>query len=534
MKSDTRDTMHINESPATFAKNSNDRGSRTGTKFLLCVVLAIVTLAVYWQVGNHQFLNFDDDVYVTDNQHIASGFTSNNIVWAFTSVDAANWHPITWLSHMADVQFYGMNPRGHHLTNVAIHTTSALLLFLLLFRMTNAAWQSFFVASLFALHPLHVESVAWVAERKDVLSALFCFLTLIFYAEFVAHRKPSQYAFSLFCFVLGLMSKPMLVTLPFVMLLLDLWPLGRLRDEQLMPSLRPRLSRTAILVVEKIPFFACSLLSGLITLFAQSKGGAIVSLAGVSFRLRSENALIAYIKYIGKALWPHDLAIFYPLPLAIPLWQVISSLSILFLLSAASVRTVRSHPYIAVGWFWFFITLLPVIGLLQVGSQSMADRYSYIPLIGLFIMAAWGVPWLTRGLRYQSIILSMLAGAIIIASAVSTWQQLGYWRDNISLYRHTIQITTDNYMIYNNLGNALAEREYLDYAILEYKNALRINPNYADAHVNLGLALGRQGNLDAAIREFRVAVREEPNNLKAHQCLKLALIRQRMSDVTSK
>jgi tetratricopeptide (TPR) repeat protein len=495
---------------------------RTSSVALLSIALIVIILAVYMQVGNHQFLNFDDEVYVTRNAHITSGITGKNIIWAFTSFDEANWHPITWLSHMTDVRFYGLSPRGHHLTNVAIHTVSSVLLLLLLFRLTGAPWQSSFVAFLFALHPLHVESVAWVAERKDVLSALFWFLTLLFYAEYVARRKPALYILALFSFVLGLMSKPMLVTLPVVMLLMDFWPLGRYQHAQ-RQGLRQYFGRATALVKEKIPFFLCSFTSGMVTIYAQHESGAVQGLNVLSYRFRIENALIAYVKYIAKTFWPRDLAAFYPYPLSIPLWQVICSLLLLFLLSVVAVRMRQRHPYLAVGWFWFLVTLVPVSGLLQVGSQSMADRYSYIPLVGLFIVAAWGGAELAKGLQHRQGILALLAGAAITASALLTWQQLGYWRDSISLYQHTLQVTTGNYVIHNHLGLALADKGELESAIQEYQKALLISPKFMEAHYNLGNALVSKGNPDAAIREYREALQISPDNPGLHYNLGNAL-----------
>ena len=454
----------------TFA----EKGSKMRNLLVICTALLVIILAVYLQVGNHEFLNYDDEDYVTKNLHVASGITGTNIVWAFTSVEAANWHPITWLSHMADVQFFGMNPQGHHLTNVIIHSGSTLLLLLLLFRLTGALWPSTFVAALFALHPLHVESVAWIAERKDVLSALFWFLTLLIYAEYTVKRKPVLYVLALFSFVLGLMSKPMLVTLPVVMLLLDFWPLNRYEFGEREPGLRHVSVRVLALVKEKIPFFACSLLSGIITLYAQK--GAMSDLELISVPLRIENSLIAYVKYIGKTVWPSDLAMLYPHPQSIPLWQAICSLLILLLVSGAAIRAWRRYPYLAVGWFWFIVTLVPVIGLIQVGAQSMADRYTYIPLVGLFVMAAWGIRDLTQNLPYREGILALLAAAVISVSTALTWQQLGYWRDSVSLYRHTLDVTTDNVIIHDNLGITLARKGDLDAAIQEYRKAMRINP----------------------------------------------------------
>jgi tetratricopeptide (TPR) repeat protein len=503
---------------------------------LVVMALIAITLAVYSQTGNYPFLGFDDDEYVTNNLHVTSGITGENIVWAFTSIDASNWHPVTWLSHMADVRFYGMNPRGHHLTNVVIHTISSLLLLLFLFRFTGSFWQSSFVAALFALHPLHVESVAWVAERKDVLSAFFWLLTLLLYSEYVSKKKSALYILSLFSFVLGLMAKPMLVTLPLVMLLMDFWPLDRYRHEGQEQyggqeqGLRRVSGMITAFIKEKIPFFILSFLSAVITIYAQNESGAVKSFDQIPFELRVENALIAYVKYIGKTLWPRDLAVFYPIPSTFPLWQVIGSLFVLLLISAATIWGVRRSPYLAAGWFWFLVTLVPVIGLIQVGGQSMADRYTYIPVIGLFIMVAWGVADLTRQVQHQKGVLALLAGVVIVASTILTWRQLGYWRDDISLFRHTLQVTTGNSFINYNLGVALAEKGDLDAAIREYQEALRVNPNFTEAHTNLGIALANKGNPDAAIREFREALRISPNEAKIRSDLELALSQKRMQN----
>jgi tetratricopeptide (TPR) repeat protein len=397
-----------------------------------------------------------------------------------------------------------------------------LLLLFFLFRVTGSLLKSSFVAALFALHPLHVESVAWVAERKDVLSAFFWFLTLIFYAEYVVKRKPALYMLSLLSFVLGLMSKPMLVTLPIVMLLMDFWPLDR--DQYEKQEQRPHqvLGRVQKFIIEKVPFFFFSFLSAVVTIYAQNKGGAIKSFDVIPIGFRLENALIAYVKYIIKTLWPHDLAVLYPIPIAYPPWQVIGSLILLLLISGATIWGHR-HRYLAVGWFWFLVTLVPVLGLIQVGGQSMADRYSYIPVIGLFIIAAWGVTDLTRNLPHQRVILAILAGAIIIASATLTWQQLGYWQDTISLYRHTLQVTTNNGYINYNLGTALAEKGDMDEAAQEFREALRTYPDFKEAHINLGVALASKGFLDEAIKEYRLALCISPNDADAHKNLRQAL-----------
>jgi tetratricopeptide (TPR) repeat protein len=483
---------------------------------------------VYLQVGNHAFLNYDDNVYVTSNPNVAGGITGKGIVWAFTSFDASNWHPLTWLSHMVDAELFGMDPRGHHLTSVAIHALSTVLLFLLLLRITGLLWRSSCVAVLFAIHPLHVESVAWVAERKDVLSAFFWFLTLLLYSTYVARQKRAFYLLALVSFVLGLMAKPMLVTLPVVMLLLDYWPLDRYRTkEQSDGRLSGRIAPLKALVREKIPFFACAFASSITTIFAQRSDGAIKSLGAIPVPLRVENSLISYVAYIGNIIWPDDLAILYPIPPSYPFWQVICSLLVLLLISMATVRARHRFPYLAVGWIWFIATLIPVIGLIQVGVQSMADRYTYIPSVGLFIMAFWGIPDLLAGFTCRRAILILLAGAVISAKAAVTWQQLGHWRDDFSLYRQALKVTADNYVIHNNLGIALANNWNLDAAIREFREALRINPNYSEAHYNLGIALAMKGDLDTAIGEFREALRIHPGDARANYNLGVALEQKR-------
>jgi protein O-mannosyl-transferase len=493
---------------------------------LVCMALVAITLTVYLQVGSHQFIIFDDDTYVTQNEHVANGLTGPNLTWAMTSVEEGNWHPVTWLSHMADVQLYGMNPRGHHLTNVALHIVSSLLLLFLLLRMTGSLWRSAFVAALFALHPLHVESVAWVAERKDLLSAFFCFSTLLFYTDYVKKRKTGRYLLTLFSFALGLMSKPMLVTLPVIMLLIDFWPLERYRDVEQHPGHQQLSSIVKVLIKEKIPFLICSLFSGVITIYAQHKGGAASGLDTVPFLFRVKNALVAYATYLAKTLWPHDLAVLYPIKSSLPLGQIIGSLFVLLLISVVALRLWRRYPFFAVGWFWFLITLLPVIGLIQVGSQAMADRYSYLPSIGLFIMAAWGVPVLIRPCRGREGMLALLAGVVILGSALATWRQLGYWRDSISLFQHTLQVTSGNYLINSNLGGALAQKGDLDAALLQFNESLRINPNFATTHYNLGLTLVDKGDLDGAIQHLQVALQLTPNDAKTHYGLAVALFRK--------
>ncbi len=512
------------------------------TTILVCIVLIMVTFAVYWQVGNHEFLTYDDNSYIAENAHVSKGMTYDNIIWAFTSVDQCNWHPVTWLSHMLDTQIYGMNPRGHHLTNVVIHCCSTIFLFFLLVRLTGGLWQSSFVAAMFALHPLHVESVAWAAERKDVLSACFGFLTLFLYSHYVEKQRSNAkscgtiYLLTLFSFVLGLMSKPMLVTLPVVMLLLDFWPLHRFGIGQ-------NSSRTSIysLVKEKIPFFTFSILSSAITIYAQRKGGAMATLEVVPFAIRLQNSLVSYLSYLLNTLWPHDLAVLYPYTLSIPLWQVISSVVVLFLISAAAIWAGRRYPYLPVGWFWFLVTLLPVIGIIQVGFQSMADRYAYIPSVGLFIMIAWGVPALFRTKRsmeridcarqcntqrlktYREFIPALLAAVTILTAIAVTWHQIGYWKNNFSLYQHTLKVTTGNYIINYNLGIAYGRAGDRDAAIKEFQTAIMIKPSESKVRNLLGSTLAEMGDLDGAITEFKKSLSINPKDSDARYSLEFWL-----------
>jgi len=517
------------------ARSARELLGKYFTTALLCLTLVTVTLAIYLQAGDHTFFLLDGNDHVTDNPYVASGLTGTGILWAFTSVAAFNWHPVTWLSHMTIAQFFGMAPRAHHLANVVIHAGASATLFLLLLRMTGARWRSFFVAALFAFHPLHVESVAWVAERKDVLSALFWFLTLLFYSEYVTKNlQPNMYSLSLICFVLGLMSKSMVVTLPLILLLMDFWPLGRHREERHEPGLSCFLRTILPLIKEKIPFFACSFVTGLIAIYAQHSGGATKSLEAVPFLLRLENAVVSYARYLLKTLWPHDLGVFYPMPASFPLWQVIGSLLTLLLISLAVLRAGRRHPFLAVGWLWFIITLVPVIGLLQVGSQSMADRYTYLPGIGLFIMAAWGLPVLTKSLPQRESILAALAAVVIIISAALSWRQLGYWQDSISIFRHTLQVTTDNYLVNDFIGVTLAKNGDLEGAIREFRVALQINPNDTGVRRNLGFTLAEKGDLDAAIQEYQTALRISPSDTAITSLLEDALGQKRASNAAGK
>jgi Tfp pilus assembly protein PilF len=486
---------------------------RTGYEFWIYIGLFVVTFAIYSQVRRFDFVNYDDPEYVTDNPYVRQGITPPGLAWALTSGDAANWFPASRVSHMLDVQLFGLESGWHHLTSVLLHTLATLLLFAFLHRATRQRWPSALVALLFALHPLHVESVAWVAERKDVLSAFFWFLALYFYvryAEAAGGKRTGWYLSVLAAFALGLMSKPMIVTLPFVLLLVDVWPLNRWR-----PPFGP-------LVREKLAFFGLSGAAALTTYLVQRHGGAVSALP---LGLRFGNALDTWIIYIFKTLWPTRLAAFYPFPKDLPVWQPTLAALLLAGITLAVVRVYRTRPYLAVGWFWYVGTLVPVIGLVQVGAQARADRYMYIPMAGLGIMLAWGLADLAARWPRAKRAMAISAAAACVALAVVTWQQIPYWQNSETLFRHAIAVTEHNHLAHNNLANALSVMPgRLPEAISEYEEALRLGPDYAEAHNNLAAALlqtpGRRAD---AIAHLEAALRLDPDYAEAHNNLGNAL-----------
>jgi tetratricopeptide (TPR) repeat protein len=505
-------------------------------KTVMCLLLAVVTFAVYWQVGSHQFVNYDDGKYILENPHVRTGLTSENVIWAFTSTYASNWHPLTWLSHMLDVQLFGLNPGPHHLVNVLIHAVNAILLFLLLLRMTGAYWQSVFVAALFALHPLHVESVAWVAERKDVLSSFFFMVTLLLYSRYVERPGRGRYLTTLGAFAFGLMAKPMLVTLPFVLLLLDYWPLGRLtlgrpgtptRQRPAPSALKPS---TVRLLWEKTPFFILSAASSIVTVYAQNKGGAMSSIKAVPVTFRIINSLWAYVLYLVKMVWPFNLAVLYPLPTTMTIAQGLSAGIFLAGVSFLALRSARRHPYFLVGWLWYLGMLVPVIGLVQVGSQSMADRYSYLPLIGIFIILAWGIGIATGTSRLWRTAASAFAIILLVACTSITWIQLGYWKNSITLFSHATETVPDNYIAHEALGLVLAKSGRLDEAVPQYAESLRIWPEYDRALIGMGNVLVRQGKLEEAASYANRALRLKPESSEAHFLLGFIRMQQGRSD----
>jgi hypothetical protein len=488
-------------------------------QILICLILAVATLLPYVQVINHDFITFDDNMYVYENRQVLDGLTWPGVEWAFTTQDAGNWHPVTWLSHMLDTDLYGLWPGGHHLTNVLFHIANTILLFLFLTRVTGALWPSALVAALFALHPLHVESVAWASERKDVLSAFFWILTMWAYAWYAASPSIRRYLAVVLLFALGLMSKPMLVTLPLVLLLLDYWPLGRFPGgwapaPEVSGDSAPQSPRQGYgrLILEKIPLFVLVIFSCLMTLSAQRRGGSVLSMESWPLGERVANALVAYVNYVVKMFWPPPMAMYYPLKL-ITWWQGLAAGLVLVSVSALLLARARRSPYLAVGWLWYLITLVPVIGLVQVGGQAMADRYTYIPFIGLFIMVSWGVFELTAPLRRQKVILALGTAVMLSACFWATWVQVGYWRNSETLFVHTIKVTGPNYIAYHHLGTYMFNRGRLDQAIALYQKTLEIAPSYAPAYNNLGCAFAKLGKFKQAVPYFKKAIQLYPTNL---------------------
>jgi Flp pilus assembly protein TadD len=468
----------------------------------ICLLLFVLTILVYSQVAHFEFVNYDDPDYVTENAHVRGGLTGAGLIWAFTSYHAANWSPITWVSHMADCRLFGLRSGWHHLSSVLLHALAVLVLFAALKRLTGARWPSAFVAFVFALHPLHVESVAWIAERKDVLCALFWFLTLWCYARYVERPGVARYLLVVLPFCLGLMAKPMIVTLPFVLLLMDFWPLAR--------------KNPVALLREKLPLFGLAAAAALITFLAQQQGRAVRSLAAIPFGLRVENALVTYGRYIVRMFWPVHLAVFYPYRPELPAWQVVTAATALVGITVLAIRLLRTHPYLAVGWFWYLGTLVPVIGLIQVGVQSSADRYTYVPMVGLAMMLGFSAADFLSRHRGAKTAITIAAGAICAACLALTWLELRYWRDSGSLFEHAIEVTRDNHIAQNNLANYYLVHMRNQEALGHIQEALRIKPAYPEAHTNLALVFRRLGRLDESEREYRTALDLQPASAEAH------------------
>ncbi|MHC4395996.1 MAG: tetratricopeptide repeat protein [Planctomycetota bacterium] len=541
--------------------------------FCICLILALTTFAAYWQVHSYDFVDYDDRLYVSENTNVTAGLTRQGIAWAFTTGYFGNWHPLTWLSHMLDCELFGLNAGRHHLTNLLLHIANTLLLFIVLKRATGVFWQSAFVAAAFALHPLHVESVAWISERKDVLSTLFWMLTMAAYLRYVRQPRISWYLLTLLAFALGLMAKPMVVTLPFVLLLLDYWPLGRFQNGQTandaeqpdhkFPDSRFQWPRFYRLVLEKVPFFALSVVSSIVTFFVQQAGEMVAEFGELPLMPRIANAVISYAKYLEKMIWPSRLAVFYTHSSydAISVWKVAAAVLILLAISICVFRLARSHKYLTVGWLWYLGTLLPVIGLVQVGGQALADRYSYMPFTGLFIIIAWEMPKIIAKWKYKKFLLTAVAAVVVPAMMICSWLQVRNWKNTYSLFSHSLAATNnDNFTVHYMLGKELFNQEKfgeaihhfnetlrlqpqhfntlnklgaayyrigkINQALIYWEKALKLKPDHADVHYNLGVALFQQSKLNEAVRHFNQAIRLRPELLEVHKALANALFLQ--------
>ena len=472
----------------------------------LLPAIALLTLAVYARVLLHDFIDFDDPAFVTLNPNIQGGLTRRESAGLSAPVIMANWMPLTWMSHMLDIQLFGLAPAGHHFVNVLFHTASSCLLFLFLRRTTGAPWQSAAVALLFALHPLRVESVAWAAERKDVLSAFCGMLTLYAYARYAEKPASGRYLIALALFALGLMAKSMLVTLPVVLLLMDWWPLQRFHNA------RNTIFRT---VIEKIPFFLLSACSSIITYMVHQSFGEVFE--GYTLWAKITRACVSYVVYLHKMIWPTKLAVIYPFSLYPPsTLQVMISAGILLLVTGGAIWLRRKCPYLIAGWLWFMVTLLPVIGLVHIGQHSVADRYTYIPLIGVFIMIAWGVPQIIDRLRLPVSANGVLAATVLAAMIVVTSLQLRHWKNSYTIFSHAISVTEGNWVAHNNLGLYVMNEGKIDQAISHFQQSIKAKPSYVIAHINLGVALYRRGDVSGALSSLNTALMIEPGNESAH------------------
>jgi protein O-mannosyl-transferase len=494
---------------------------------LILFSLAVMTFGIYAQVIGHQFIAFDDNRYIEENPMVNRGVTLAGLTWAFTTIHAANWHPLTWIAHMVDSQLFGMNAGGHLLVNALIHVANTLLVFWFLSQMTHARWPSALVAALFALHPLHVESVAWAAERKDTLSTFFGLLSLIAYVGYTTSPSPKRYALVAVMLALGLMAKPMLVTWPFVMLLVDYWPLRRFHIN----SRSEVATRVWPLVYEKLPLFILVVVSAVITFVAQSHAGAVEGFTRLPIESRLSNALVSYAKYLLLTFWPHDLAIYYPHAAAgIPAWQIIGGAFLLIGITAFCLFQRKDRPYLFVGWLWFLGTLVPVIGLVQVGGQAMADRYFYIPSIGLFVALVFGLADIAKSRRIAPSLSAAIASVVLLVLATLTNAQIHRWSDSFTLFKYALAVTPPNAPIENSLGYALRRSGRYDEGAAHFEKALQIKPDDYLSLLNVGVARLHQGRVSEAFEYSRAAIRLQPDAPKGHHLLGMALAKQNRNE----
>lgn len=512
------------ELPAVFVK--------ARSRILLALGLAMTTIVAFEGVRRCDFVDFDDNLYVTRNPHLRDGLSARGLRWAFAagllfdSAHADYWTPLTAVSRMADSELFGLEPAGHHLVNLAFHVATAVVLLLVLEAVTGSVWPSAFVAAAFAVHPLHVESVTWISERKDVLSGIFFVLALAAYARYVRAGGTARYVAVCAFFALGLMAKPMVMTLPFVLLLLDYWPLARFDTSRAGWRARAR-----ALLGEKVPLLLLTAISLFATVRGVAARGELRPLETMPLQARLGNAADSYLMYLYQALWPHPLAVLYPYPEhGLPVWRVGAACVLLALITVLVVRWARTRPYLLVGWCWYLGMLLPVIGIVQAGPHARADRYVYLPLIGLAIMAAWGTADLAVRVRHGRTLLGVVASGLVITWTVMTWRQVRHWEDTIALFSHALEATSGNYVAHNNLAGALAQRGEWSAAELHYREALRIQPRYPNARNSLGALLARRGRLDEARREHLRALEDNPSDALAHYHLGLLEARAGRSD----
>ena len=486
---------------------------RQNAELLVLIGLAALTLAVYWQTVGFGFINLDDNLYVYQNPYVLSGLNWQTVVYAFSDFQISNYHPLTLISHALDVSISGANAGAHHATNIIFHLLDTILAFFVFRRYTGAFWKSAIVAALFAVHPAHVESVAWISERKDVLSTLFWFLTMWSYLIYTRRdRNIKWYLLTGVLLTLGLLAKPMPVTLPFVLLLMDYWVLERLENWRDLPKL----------LLEKIPFFALSILAGVITIFAQRSAGSMQSLEKLSLESRFSNAVISYVKYIGMLFYPTDMAVWYPYQFKFAWWQIAGSILLLVVVSAVCVRQIRRRKYLLAGWLWFLGTLVPVIGILQVGAQPMADRYSYIPYFGLFIMLVWGIGELLEKFRVSQKIIAAGVAVVLLIFSVAAYRQTARWQNNETLFRHALAVTNDNYLVMQNLCHALLFKNELDEAENFCRESIAVNPNYMESYNTLGIIQTKRGQFDQAIENFKTTLKINPDYIAVYSNLAVA------------
>jgi tetratricopeptide (TPR) repeat protein len=484
--------------------------------YIVVVLLTVACLVAFGRIAGNHFVNLDDPGYITKNYIIQNGITLQNVKWAFTTTYLAFWHPLTWLSHMLDWTLFGSNAGGHHVMSLLFHIGTVIFLFLFLFKTTNNLWPSAFAAAFFALHPLRVESVAWAAERKDVLSMFFGMASIYAYAFYVESSKLSKYFLCLILFILSLMSKPMLVTLPCILLLLDYWPLGRWQISLNAPA-PDRLHTVGKLIWEKIPFMILTVFFSVLAFEAEKKAGAISTTEGLPLAVRGTNAIVSYVAYLQKTFWPFDLTVFYPYDFFIPLWQVIISGIILISITGAVLYSVRTLPFLFTGWFWYLGTLVPVIGLVQVGKHAMADRYTYLPSIGIAIILAWGIPLLLKNKIIRKKVLCPAAFAVLLVLSVLTWNQCGYWKSNVTLFNHAAKVTGKDSEGHP-IGAAFTELGQYQYQkeISEYNKAIRMNPDNHLAYFSRAIAFARLGQYHNAIRDYNAVIRLKPDYFEAY------------------